>query len=158
MLEQGATTLWEQWNGHWSRIHSCFTSPDNWLYQGPAGIQADPAAPGFKKVIIKPAIVGDLTWVKAHHDSPFGRIVSNWKKDGRMLTMDVTVPANTTATVHVPAKDANLVTESGARIVDAKASALSNVEGVKFLRVENGSAVYAVGSGVYKFVSETGDN
>jgi alpha-L-rhamnosidase len=158
MLEQGATTLWEQWNGHWSRIHSCFTSPDNWLYQGPAGILADPAAPGFKKVIIKPAIVGDLTWVKAHHDSPFGRIVSNWKKDGRMLTMNVTVPANTTATVHVPAKDANLVTESGVRIVDAKASALSNVEGVKFLRVENGSAVYAVGSGVYKFVSEIGDN
>ena len=48
--------------------------------------------------------------------------------------------------------------KSGARIVDAKASALSNVEGVKFLRVENGSAVYAVGSGVYKFVSEIGDN
>jgi len=82
--------------------------------------------------------------------------VSNWKKDGRMLTMDVTVPANTTATVHVPAQDPNSVTESGARIVDAKAPALSNVEGVKFLRVENGSAVYSVSSGVYRFVSEIG--
>ncbi|NMC48291.1 MAG: family 78 glycoside hydrolase catalytic domain, partial [Desulfovibrio sp.] len=69
MIEQGATTFWEQWNGYWSQMHSCFTSPDNWLYQGLAGIQADPAAPGFKNVIIKPAIVGDVTWVKAHYDS-----------------------------------------------------------------------------------------
>jgi len=62
----------------------------------------DPAAPGFKKIIIMPAIVGDLTWVKAHHDSPYGRIVSNWQRDGRRLTMDITIPANTTATVFVP--------------------------------------------------------
>jgi alpha-L-rhamnosidase len=152
MLAEGATTLWEQWNGHWSRIHSCFTSPDNWLYQGPAGIQTDPAAPGFKKVIIKPAIVGDLTWVKAHHDSPFGRIVSNWKRDpstslraGGGLTMEVTVPANTTATVHVPTKDAVGVTESGKPVAEAKC--------VKFLRMENHAAVYEVASGTYYFQS-----
>ena len=102
MIEQGATTFWEQWNGYWSHMHSCFTSADNWLYQGLAGIQTDPAAPGFKKIIIKPAIVGDLTWVKAHHDSPYGRIVSNWQREGNNLTMDVTIPANTTATVFVP--------------------------------------------------------
>jgi alpha-L-rhamnosidase len=102
MIEQGATTFWEQWNGYWSHVHSCFTSADNWLYQGLAGIQADPAAPGFKNVIIKPAVVGDVTWVKAHHDSPYGRIVSNWQRDGRNLTMDITVPANSSATVFVP--------------------------------------------------------
>jgi alpha-L-rhamnosidase len=102
MIEQGATTFWEQWNGYWSHVHSCFTSPDNWLYQGLAGIQADPAAPGFKNVIIKPAVVRDVTWVKAHHDSPYGRIVSNWQRDGRNLTMDITVPANSRATVFVP--------------------------------------------------------
>lgn len=102
MLAEGATTLWEQWNGHWSRIHSCFTSPDNWFYQGLAGIQPDPAAPGFKKIIIKPAVVGDLTWVRSHHDSPYGRIVSNWKRDGKSLTLDVKIPANTTATVFMP--------------------------------------------------------
>ena len=102
MIEQGATTFWEQWNGYWSQLHSCFTSPDNWLYQGLAGIQADPAAPGFKNVIIKPAIVGDVTWVKAHHDSPYGRIVSNWQRDGKKLTLDVTIPANSSATVFVP--------------------------------------------------------
>ncbi len=102
MLAQGATTCWEQWNGYWSHIHSCFTSADNWLYQGPGGIRPDPDSPGFKKIIIQPAIVGDLTWVKAHHDSPYGRITSNWKRAGDKLTMDVTIPANTTATVYVP--------------------------------------------------------
>jgi len=145
MLEQGATTLWEQWNGHWSRIHSCFTSPDNWFYQGPGGIMPDPAAPGFKQIIIKSALAGDLTWVKCHHDSPYGRIVSNWKREGDKLTMDVTIPPNTTATVYVPAKDAAAVTEGG--------QSIDKVEGVKFLRMENGAAVYVVGSGVYQFQS-----
>jgi alpha-L-rhamnosidase len=109
MLEKGATTWWEQWNGYYSHIHSCFTSLDGWFYQGLAGIRPDPAAPGFKKIIIKPAIVGDLTWVKAHHDSPYGRIVSHWKREGRQLTMDLTIPANTTATVFVPGDTARQV-------------------------------------------------
>jgi alpha-L-rhamnosidase len=155
MLEQGATTWWEQWNGHWSQIHSCFTSLDAWFYQGLAGIRPDTAKPGFKQIIVKPAVVGDLTWVNCHHDSPYGRIVSNWKREGQKLTMEVTIPPNTTATVSVPvaakpgeggpAKDATGVTESG--------KPTDKAEGVKFLRLENGAAVYAVGSGVYQFQS-----
>jgi alpha-L-rhamnosidase len=76
---------------------------DAWFYQTLAGIR--PAAPGFKKILIEPSIIGDLTWVKAHFDSPYGRIVSNWKLEGNQLTMDVTIPANTTATVVLPGKD-----------------------------------------------------
>jgi alpha-L-rhamnosidase len=143
MLEQGATTLWEQWNGHWSRIHSCFTSPGNWFYQGLGGIQADPAAPGFKNVIIKPAFVGDLTWVKTHHDSPYGRVVSNWKREDDQITMEVTIPANSTATIHVPAKAASDVRVSG--------QALKKADQVTLLRMENGSAVLSVDSGQYSF-------
>jgi alpha-L-rhamnosidase len=146
MLSQGATTLWEQWNGYFSQIHSCFTSPSGWFYQGLAGIRPDPTAPGFKKIIIKPAVVGDLIWVKCHHDSPYGSIVSNWKKEGDQLTMEVTIPANTTATVYVPAKDASGVTESGSSAMEAR--------GVKFLRRESGAAVYEVASGCYRFCSE----
>jgi alpha-L-rhamnosidase len=116
-----------------------------WFYAGLAGIQADPAAPGWKKFIIKPAVVGDLTWVKAHYDSPYGRIVSNWKREGEKLTMDVTIPPNSTATIYVPAKDAASITESGKPATKAV--------GVKFLRMENGAAVYAVGSGTYHFES-----
>ena len=145
MLSQGATTFWEQWNGSWSQIHSCYVSPGSWFYQGLAGIRPDEAGPGFKKIIIKPAVVGDLTWVKCGYDSIHGRIVSNWKRDADKLAMEVTIPANTTATVHVPAKDAAGVTESG--------KSAARAEGVKFLRLEDGAAIYEVGSGTYQFQS-----
>ena len=146
MVSEGATTLWEQWNGFYSQIHSCFTSPSGWFYQGLAGIRPGPAAPGFKDILIKPAIVGDLTWVKSHHDSPYGRIVSNWKREGDKLTMEVTIPVNTTATIYVPAKNAAAVTESG--------KAIDKAGGVKYLRMENRAAVYEVGSGSYRFESK----
>jgi len=145
MLEQGATTFWEQWNGYYSQIHSCFTSPDNWFYQGLGGIRPDPSAPGFKNIIIQPAMVGDVTWVKCHHDSPYGRILSNWKREGEKLTMEVTVPPNTTATIHVPAKDFASVTESG--------KPATQTVGVKLLRGDIGVVVFEVGSGFYRFQS-----
>jgi alpha-L-rhamnosidase len=145
MLSQGATTLWEQWNGYFSQIHSCFTCPSGWFYQGLAGIRPDATAPGFKKILIKPAIVGDLTWVKAHYDSPYGRIVSHWKREGNELTIQATIPVNTTATIHVPAKDAAGVTEGG--------NVIDKAEGIKFRRMENNAAVYSVGSGYYQFKS-----
>jgi alpha-L-rhamnosidase len=71
--------------------------------------------------------------------------VSNWKREGGKLTMDVTIPINTSATVHVPARAATSVTESGKPAAQAK--------GVKFLRMENHAAVYEVGSGTYLFQS-----
>ena len=160
-LKKGATALTEAWDALAGSSHNHFMLGHitEWFYAGLAGIQPDPAAPGWKKFIIKPAVVGDLTWVKAHYDSPYGRIVSNWKRDpstslrAGKLTMDVTIPPNSTATIYVPAKDAAGVTESGVKIGEARAPALSNVEGVKFLRMENGAAVYEVGSGTYQFKS-----
>ena len=145
MLSQGATTFWEQWNGSWSQIHSCYVSPGSWFYQGLAGIRPDESGPAFKKIIIKPAVVGDLTWVKCGYDSIHGKIVSNWRRDGDKLTMEVTIPINTTAVVYVPAKDAAEVTESG--------KSAGKMAGVRFLRVQDGAAVYAVGSGAYQFQS-----
>lgn len=146
-LNYGATSLPEDWDykPSSSQNHFMLGHINEWFYHDLAGIQCDPAAVGFKKIIIKPQPVGDLTWVKAHYDSLYGRIVSNWTRDGGMLTMDVTIPVNTTATVYVPAKDAVGVTESG------KPAAQAN--GVKFLRMENNAAVYEVGSGTYRFQS-----
>jgi hypothetical protein len=103
-LKMGATALTEAWNAEVRSSHNHFMLGHitEWLYAGLGGIQLDPAAPGWKKFIIQPAIVGDLTWVKAHYDSPYGRIVSHWKRSGRNVTMDVAVPANTTATIVTP--------------------------------------------------------
>ncbi len=152
MIEQGATTIWERWDcdtqGSGMNSEALLILAGNldaWFYQTLGGINNDPAQPAFKQIIIKPMPVGDLTWVKAHHDSLYGRIVSNWKREGRKLTMEVTIPANTTATVFVPAKDATGVTESG--------KPADKVEGVKFLRMENSAAVYGVGAGTYRFES-----
>jgi alpha-L-rhamnosidase len=83
--------------------------------------------------------------VECSYDSPYGQIISNWKRDEQKLTMNVTIPPNTTATVYVPAKNAASVTESGKTVAEVK--------GVKFLRMENGAAVYDIGSGTYQFQS-----
>ncbi|TAE73675.1 MAG: alpha-L-rhamnosidase [Verrucomicrobia bacterium] len=103
-LKMGATALTEAWNAETRSSHNHFMLGHitEWLYAGLGGIQLDPAAPGWKKFIIQPAVVGDLTWVKAHYDSPYGRIVSHWKRSGRHVTMDVAVPANSSATVVTP--------------------------------------------------------
>jgi alpha-L-rhamnosidase len=110
--ERKVTTWPETWSGWGSQIIHVVGTPGAWFYEGLAGIRPDPAAPGFKNVIIKPAFVGDLTWVKCHHDSPYGRIVSNWKLDDGKLTMEVTIPPNSTGTVYVPGPP-NAVTING---------------------------------------------
>ena len=144
-LKLGATSLTEAWDArrNSSQNHFMLGQIMEWFYHDLAGIQ--PSQPGFKHITIKPAIVGDLTWVEAHYDSPYGRIVSHWKREGYILTMEVTIPANTTATVYVPAKDTDGVTESG--------KSAAKVERMKFVCMENGAAVYAVGSGTYRFQS-----
>jgi alpha-L-rhamnosidase len=143
----GSDVMKETWNGGAALMPSLGGNIAAWNMESLAGIRPDPNAPGFKNTIIKPAVVGDLQWVTAHHDSPYGRIVSNWKREGEKLTMDVTIPPNTTATIFVPAKDAASVTESGKPAGEAN--------GVKFLRMENGAAIYAVGSGNYQFQSQS---
>ena len=94
---------------------------------------------------IAPMIGEGLTWANTRYDSICGRIVSNWKLEGDKLTMDVTIPANTTATVAVPTNDPASVTESGKPTAQAK--------DIQFLRMENNAAVYAVGAGTYQFQS-----
>ena len=116
-----------------------------WLYEYLAGIKPDPEQPGFKHIIMRPEPVGDLRFVKATHRSPYGLIASDWQKQDGVFRWKITVPANTTATVYVPAKSAESVTESGKPAAQAP--------GVKLVRMENGRAVFMVGSGSYDFES-----
>lgn len=136
----------ETWRGGMAQMPSLGGSSTAWFYRAILGIRNDPAQPGFKHFIIKPEMMPEVTWAKGHYDSIHGRIVSNWRREGGKLTMEVTVPANTTATVFVSARDAKSVTESGKPAAKA--------EGVTFLRTENNAAVYAVGSGTYRFQSK----
>lgn len=146
MLANGATTLWEHWEGSdntYSQNHPMFGSVSQWFYQWLGGIQPAADANGFNHIIIRPQVPAGLDWVRCHHDSVRGRIMSNWKRLGDRLTMEVTIPANTSATIYVPTKYAAGVTEAG------KTTDLA--DGVKFVRMEPGAAVFAVGSGHYQF-------
>ena len=129
--------------------HYSLGSCGEWLFDTVAGIDMDPAHPGFKRIVIRPDVNGPLTWVHAHHDCPYGRIESNWTREGDSLTLLVTIPPNTTATVQVPTSDAKMVTEGGKSAAQAP--------GVRFIRSDNGSAVYEVGSGTYAFKSPIGN-
>ncbi len=152
MVEQGATTVWELWNGN--TADPAMNSGNHvmqigdlavWMYEYLAGIRADPDKPGFRHAIIRPYPAGDLSFVSGTHKTMYGALNSSWKRDKGQFTLDVTVPANTTATVWVPAKDAAAVTESGRKPADVK--------GVTFVRSERGSAVFEVESGAYSFKS-----
>ena len=73
-----------------------------WFYEYLAGIAADPAQPGFKHIIMKPYLVGDLKSAKGTHRSPYGLIASEWRQDGGTFRWDIEIPANSTATVYIP--------------------------------------------------------
>lgn len=143
MLEQGATTFWEQWDGENSRVHSSFLSIGSWFIEGIAGIRLDPAQPGYKHFLVRPGIVGDLTWAKCEYESPYGRIVSEWKIANDCLTLIVEVPVNTTATVFVPTSDPAAVTENG--------QPASKRPGIHSVKAVAETLICEIGSGCYEF-------
>ena len=86
--------------------------------------------------------------MKANYNSIRGPVASSWRREGERFQLNVSIPANTTATVYLPARDMAQVAEGG--------KAIDRVAGVKFQRMEDGRAVLAVGSGKYEFTSTTG--
>jgi alpha-L-rhamnosidase len=101
-MEQGATTLWEDWKGESSLNHIMFGDVSNWFFQWIAGIGLDPESPAFRHVLIRPQPVGDLTWAKAVEEGPYGRIRSAWRRKGARFHLEIEIPPNTTATVRIP--------------------------------------------------------
>ncbi len=144
MIENGATATWEHWGGQRSRIHNCFNNIGSWCIQGLAGIRPDTANPGFKNAVIKPACLTELSHVEGSHDTAYGTIRSNWKRNGDTVTMNIRVPANSTATVHVPAADVKNVTVNG--------TAAGEAPHVEYLRTAGGRVLLQVASGSYRIV------
>ena len=99
----------------------------------------------MKRFILKPKLVGDLTWAKATSESLYGEIVSNWTREGTTATFEMQVPPNTTATVFIPAARIGDLRESG---VDIEKAA-----GVRFLRMQGRCAVLELDSGAYQLSS-----
>ena len=155
-VKNGATTIWERWDG-WTHEkgfqdpgmnsfnHYSLGSVGEWLYGTVAGIGLDPEQPGYKHIVIHPRPGGGLTFAKAEFQSIHGKIVSGWNNEKGEFRLNVVIPANTTADVYVPAKNADAVLEGG--------QAASKANSVTFVRMEEGAAVFAVGSGTYQFTA-----
>lgn len=103
MLAQGATTLWENWNGEASQNHHMYSDFSAVLYQALGGICPDEEQPGFARIHFRPQIVEELEWVRASHECLYGQIMSAWEKQGdNRIKIELQVPVNTTALLHIP--------------------------------------------------------
>jgi alpha-L-rhamnosidase len=154
-VKNGATTVWERWDG-WtpdkgfqtismnSFNHYAFGSVGEYLYRQVAGIDSD--GPGFRNIIIRPAIAAGLTNAQAAYESPAGHIESAWQVDRKHFRLNATIPPNTTATIYLPASAPDQVTEGGLPAARSP--------GVSLLRSEDGTVVFSVGSGRYQFESQ----
>jgi alpha-L-rhamnosidase len=152
MAENGATTIWELWNGNTANPQ--MNSQNHvmllgdlliWLNENIAAIKSSDSAVAFKQIIMKPEMIDGLEFANASYQSLYGTIKSNWKKSSQQFSWEISVPANTTAIVYIPANAEQNVFES--KILASKSI------GVKFLRTENRYAVYEIGSGNYSFIS-----
>lgn len=144
MIENGATTVWETWaysDNTYSKNHPMFGSVGEWFYRSLLGINA--AAPGFKKIIIKPQPVSGLLFAKGSYNSAYGRIISDWRIDENKFRLNIIIPVNTVAEIWIPIKNAKNISEGGKPI--------QQVSDVEFLRIEDGYSVFATGSGSYLF-------
>ncbi len=148
MLAHGATSLTEAWDARASSSQNHFMLGHimEWFYSDLAGIQPDPQAPAFKKIIIKPSPCGDLTWAKATYDSPYGTINSSWTHQNGKFTLEVTIPTNTTAAVSLPNVDAASITESGQPVASAPS--------VMLLKSDKSATTFTIESGHYTFVAQ----
>ncbi|MEO7211778.1 alpha-L-rhamnosidase C-terminal domain-containing protein [Mucilaginibacter sp.] len=107
------------------------------------GIRPDESGPGFKRFVIKPALLNDLQWVKGAYTSISGDINCEWRRSGTNISIAVTVPPNTVATIYLPAKDERKIAEGGKAIADA--------EGISKVENSAGEFAYKLKSGKYLF-------
>ena len=110
-VTKGATTIWERWDcikpdgsfqdvGMNSFNHYAYGAVGNWLYQTVAGLQEDPAVPGYKKIVVKPTPTEQLQFAKANYHSIYGEIRSGWERKANSFIQKVEVPANTSAKIY----------------------------------------------------------
>jgi alpha-L-rhamnosidase len=153
-VKQGATTIWERWDGQKpdgtfqdkgmnSFNHYAYGAIGDWMYRVMAGIEIDEALPGYKRIIIQPRPGGGFTSVKASHMTMYGKVSSAWAFKDSSFELAVEIPANTRATVRLPQAQLASVTESG--------HAIGNGNGITATKQDGQTAVIEIGSGTYRF-------
>ena len=153
MISQGATSMWEFWDGRGSHNHMFVGGKMNaFLIKNLAGISS--LKPGYSEVLIKPGVVGDLTNVKASIYSPKGRIETEWiKTTNYRISVKTLVPANSTALVYIPLlgnKASDVVITEGNTAVFKK-GVKKDSENIKFIFEKDGYLAFKIASGSYEF-------
>jgi len=123
--------------------HYAYGAIGDWMYRVMAGIDTYEDGVGYKHSRIKPHIGGGFTSASAKLDTYYGRLSCEWEIDGERLTMEIEIPANTTATVYVPADDSAPILEGG--------KAISLVKEIVVTGKEEEYVILKVGSGKYHF-------
>jgi alpha-L-rhamnosidase len=153
-ITRGATTMWERWDGirpdgSFEEIsmnsfnHYAFGAIGDWMYRTIGGIDIDPAAPGYKHVMVAPRPGGGLTSARTELETGYGKLATAWHLDGNVFVLDVTVPANTSATLTLWNATAGSVTEGGAPVGQAA--------GVRSVQQHGSDLMVELGSGRYAF-------
>lgn len=147
-LAHGATALTESWaalpsvsNNHFMLGHLM-----EWFYSGLAGIRPADDAIAFNKIEIRPETVGNVTWAKANYKSPYGNISGSWEKGRGLFKLEVSIPANTTASIFLPVKNNATIMVDGQNI--------KTRHDLKFIGYHDGKAEIKVGSGNYTFIAK----
>ncbi|MGB3589219.1 MAG: family 78 glycoside hydrolase catalytic domain [Tunicatimonas sp.] len=159
MLEQGATTLWETWKepnqASWN--HPMFGSVSEWFYQSILGIQPAENAVGMDHVLIKPSLVGELTFARGHYQSVRGEIAVDWERKGEDVQLKITIPGNTTATFALPVAgvDNPQITEGETLIFTD--SELKNNQNFSLVSFNDQRVFLQAGSGTYSFTVKPGN-
>lgn len=143
IIERGEITWPEYWSECNSRVHGCLNGIGGWFQRGILGIHPDPKNVGYKKFIVRPAFHDSLEWAKGYHVSPYGNINVSWKKTDKIYSLELTIPANTTATIFIPAKAHSDILENNKPI--------TSDENIQLLGFKNNVAELRIGSGNYHF-------
>jgi alpha-L-rhamnosidase len=155
MLDKGATTIWERWNGDTgdpamnSYNHFALGTVGEWLFRYLAGIDiaSAPAGVGYQRLVIAPRPMpyhAELTWVKATYETLHGLVVSEWRNAPDRFELRVQIPANTRATIRLPTTSMKRVTVNG--------QPLKQAEGVRDARKKGGAVQCEIGAGDYVLV------
>ena len=144
-LKKGATSLTESWNAlkEVSNNHLMLGHIMEWFYNGLAGISQSDSSVAYRDIVIRPELVGEISSVKGSYQSVYGKVVCEWKKQMHHYEVHIEIPANTKATVYLPAMELKDIQENSTLIL--------NSNEIKFAGLENGRVVLKVGSGSYLF-------
>lgn len=142
-IDQGATSLWENWNGQASRNHIMYGDISAWMFKYLAGIRPTEAGAGFARFVIAPHFVDGLDWVRCNHQSPRGPVEVHWQREGGRIELTVVVPPNAAAEVELPSAEPESITESGGDLADS--------EGVTGVKSQKKSVRVEISAGRYVF-------